>query len=89
MGYHCSIVERWNPYAKIRQDLWGFADLLCIRENEIKAVQVTSYSNMSARIKKISEHENVGIVRSAGIKIECQGWRKSGRQWVVRVVDLS
>ena len=89
LGYRCDVVEKFNPFAKVRQDLWGFVDILCIRDSEVKGVQVTSYSNMAARIKKISEHENVGIVRKAGIRIECHGWRKRGRHWEVKIVDLS
>lgn len=89
MGYHVTVVERWNPFAKIRQDLWGFVDLLCLRDSEVKGVQVTSYSNLSARIKKISEHENVGIVRKAGIVLEVHGWRKRGKHWEVKIVNLS
>ena len=41
-GYLVSVVEKWNPFVKIRQDLFGFIDVLAIRENETLAVQVTS-----------------------------------------------
>ncbi|MBI4326652.1 MAG: hypothetical protein HY674_15520 [Chloroflexi bacterium] len=30
-GWLAVIVERWNPYDRVRQDLFGFADLLAIR----------------------------------------------------------
>lgn len=84
-GYFCWIVEHWNHFARIRQDLWGFADVLCLGENEVIAVQTTSYSNVSARIKKIADHENVGAVRKAGIKILVHGW--DGKK--LREVDCS
>ena len=88
-GYLCEVTERWNPFAKIRQDLYNFVDVLCIREGETVAVQTTSYSNVSARIKKISELDTSAIVKLAGWKIVIQGWRKdkSGK-WVVREVEL-
>jgi len=88
-GYLCEITERWNPFAKIRQDLFNFVDVLCIKDGETVAVQTTSYSNISARVKKISELDTAPIVKLAGWKIIVQGWRKdkSGK-WVVREVEL-
>ena len=32
-------------------------------------MQSTSYTNVSARVTKIAEHDNVGRVRKAGIRI--------------------
>jgi hypothetical protein len=89
-GWHAEVVERWNHITKTRKDLWGFADILCVRAGEMLAVQATSYSNISARVRKIADHENVGIVRSAGVRIEVWGWKKSANgRWEVRIVDLS
>lgn len=89
-GYKVAIVERWNPYAKIRQDLFGFIDLLCVGNSETVAVQTTSGSNVSARVTKIAEHENVAAVRNAGWRIIVHGWRKnSAGKYVLREVDCS
>jgi len=88
-GYVCWITEHWNYYAKIRQDLFGFIDILCLKKGEIIGVQTTSYSNVSARVKKINDHDNVSVVRAAGIKIVVHGWHKSGTIWKCRIVDLS
>ena len=89
-GYLVAIVEHWNAFARIRQDLFGFLDLLAIRENEIVGIQVTSASNVAARVKKISTHENIAMVRKSGIGVFVHGWgkNKSGK-WICRVVDLS
>ena len=73
-GYLCWIVEHWNAFAKKRQDLYGFIDVLCVRDGETVAVQTTSYGNVSARVTKIAEHENVGMVRKAGWRILVHGW---------------
>jgi len=51
-------------------------------------VQTTSYNNVSARIKKILEHENYQIVLESGIKIEVHGWHKVKNRWQVRIVEL-
>jgi hypothetical protein len=73
-GYTCQVVEYWHAFAKIRKDLFGFIDVLCLKEGEIVGVQSTSYSNVSARVNKIADHENVGAVRKSGIRILVQGW---------------
>ena len=88
-GYLVAIVERWNPHARIRQDLWGWCDLLAIRKNEVLAVQVTA-SAVSERIRKIQESETVTAVRDAGIRIEVHGHRKNSKgKYVMRIVDIS
>jgi hypothetical protein len=84
-GYHCEVTEKWNPYARIRQDLFGFIDILCLGNGEVVGVQSTSYGNVSARLKKIAEHDNTAAVRKAGIRILVQGW--DGKK--LREVDVS
>jgi hypothetical protein len=89
-GHRCFIVEYWGAFDHKRHDLFGFVDILCLRGKEITAVQTTSGSNVSARVKKINEHDNVAAVRAAGIKIEVHGWRENAAgKWVCRRVDLS
>ena len=89
-GYKVAIVEHWNHFAQIRQDLFGFIDLLAIKPGEVLAVQVTSVSNMSSRRNKIADHENVGPVRESGIRIELHGWAKGANgRWQVKREDLS
>lgn len=88
-GYFCAIVEKWNSFTKQRQDLWGWCDILAIRENEVLAVQVTS-TGVAERIKKIEDSPTVAFVRKAGIRIEVHGWRKNVKgRYVLRVEDIS
>lgn len=88
-GYLVAIVERWNPHARIRQDLWGWCDLLAIRKGEVLAVQVTA-AGVSSRIKKIQESDTIGPVRDAGIRVEIHGWRKNSQgKYVLRIEDIS
>jgi hypothetical protein len=71
-------------------DLFGFLDLLCITaDGDVLGIQTTSGSNVSARIKKITNHQNVGRVRDANIGIHVHGWRKAKGKWICRTVDLS
>jgi len=84
------VVEQRIPNTNITRDLFGFIDLLAIRGDETLAVQVTSGSNMAARERKITEHENLAAVRAAGWRVHVHGWRKSAAgDWTLRVVDLS
>lgn len=88
-GYTVAIVEKWNPHVRIRQDLFGFIDLLAIRKGETLAVQTTS-TGVSSRIKKIMESEYLPKVRDAGWRIVVHGWRKNSKgRYVLRVEDIS
>ena len=87
-GFACEITERWNPFARIRQDLYGFIDVLCLGEGEVVGVQTTSYSNMSARVKKIREHQNFKAVTDASIRVLVHGWHKVNNRWQVREVEV-
>lgn len=89
-GYTCWITEHWNNWSKTRQDLFGFIDILALKGKETLAVQTTSAGNMSARVKKIADHENVGAVREAGWTIHVHGWHQDDkRKWHCKVKDVS
>lgn len=89
-GWTAEVVERWNPHARIRQDLFGFVDIIGVRRNETVAVQTTSATNVSARIRKIAESPYVAIVREAGWTIVVHGWAKRKGVWVLtRDEDIS
>ena len=75
------VVEHWNPHARIRQDMFGFVDVIAVRRGETLAVQTTSAANVSSRMRKIAEHPNVGAVREAGWTIRVHGWKKVGGRW--------
>lgn len=102
-GYLTAIVEKWvqnrgpgGEPAKggIRIDLYGYIDLLAIRGEVTLGVQTTSGSGVSARIKKILEHENLTPWLDGGTRtLEVHGWRKlvkkvNGRTWVPRVIRI-
>lgn len=88
-GWRVAVVERWNPHARIRQDLFGVLDLVALRGGETLGVQTTSASNVAARMRKIAEADAVPDLRDAGWRLEVHGWRKSGRRWVCRREDVS
>lgn len=88
-GYLVAVVEHWNPHARIRQDLFGWIDLLAVKDGETLAVQTTA-SAVAARIQKITDSETLPAVRKAGWRILVHGWRKNAAgRYVLREVDLS
>jgi len=85
-----TIVERWNAFAKIRQDLFGIIDILAIdSKGNTVGLQVTSYSNISARVKKITDSPSTPSLRSADWVLLVEGWHKKDNKWVSRIVDVS
>jgi hypothetical protein len=91
-GYHVELVEQTKRVGQPgamkvwKVDLWNFIDLLCIRRGEVLAVQVTSASNVPARVRKITDSPLLPLVREAGVRIVVHGWHPDGR---LRLVDLS
>jgi len=89
-GWQVAIVEHWNPFARIRQDLFGVLDLLAVRDGVTLGVQTTSGNNVSARVRKIAESETVPALRDAGWLLHVHGWRKGANgRWALREVDCS
>ncbi len=89
-GWTAEVVERWNPHARVRHDLFGFIDVLAVRNDETLAIQATSAANVSSRVRKIAESEHIGVVREAGWSVRCWGWKKVGHRWVLhKDVDVS
>ncbi len=88
-GWTVAVVEKWNPHSRIRQDLFGFIDILALRQNETLAVQCTSAAHVMERVRKIADADTVAAVRDAGWRIEVWGWAKKGARWECRKVDVS
>lgn len=86
-GMLCAVVEHYNTFARIRQDLFGIIDVLCVGDTTV-AVQCTSYSNMASRVKKIQDSDALPYLRKAGWTVVVQGWHKKNNRWVVRTVEV-
>jgi len=73
-GCLAATVERWNPYAKIRQDLFGFGDVIyCGDGIGIGLVQTTTASNVASRRAKVLASEKAAAWLRAGGKIKRGG----------------
>jgi hypothetical protein len=86
-----AICEHWNPFARIRQDLFGILDLISLSpDGETIGVQTTSGSNVAARVSKITASEHLPALRRAGWRLVIHGWRRNAAgKWVLREVDVS
>lgn len=94
-GWTAAITEHWNSYAKIRQDLFGFIDVLAFKDEFTLAVQTTSGSNVSARLDKIKALPAAKAWACGSIfrQITIHGWRKVGprgkrKVWECREVPV-
>lgn len=78
-GWMVAIVEKWNQWAKIRQDLFGFIDLLAVKGDIVMAVQTTSGTNVSQRLAKIQNTQAAATwLESPYRTIVVHGWRLAG-----------
>lgn len=75
LGYTVQVTEKWNPWARRRQDLFGFVDVLCLGDHEILGVQCTTMANKSAHLKKMLEHPNKDAWIRSGAKLQLWCWR--------------
>jgi len=90
-SYIADVSEHWNPFAKRRKDLFGFIDIVGIGYGHLLAVQTTTGSNVSERVKKISKLPAAKAWLRSGNEIEIHGWRKlkKGRvKWQPKVYCL-
>ena len=92
-GYFAQVVERFNAHAKVRQDLFGFVDVVAVHPSagRVLLVQATSHPNVSARVRKIVG-ERAAEARACldyGLVVEVWGWRKVGRRWTATVRQIA
>lgn len=76
-----AVVERWNPHARVRQDLFGFADVIAVVDGAVLLVQATTGKNVSARLAKLRAEPCRSRVRRwllAGGRVQIHGWAKRG-----------
>ena len=56
-GATVAIVEHWNPHVRIRQDMFGFIDVVALYPGRIVGIQCCARSGHAARRKKILASE--------------------------------
>jgi|TARA_R110000803_G_scaffold87355_4_gene154013 hypothetical protein len=83
------VVEKWNAFARIRQDLWCFDILAIKKDGNTVAIQVTTKDNMNARIRKIADAESTPHLRTANWTLLVEGWKKVDNKWKSFITDVS
>ena len=86
-GYIAGIVER-RISSRVKKDLFGFIDILAIKGDVTLAVQATSRSNVSARVKKCKASENLDTVLAAGWHVQVWGWYEKDGASLPRIVEI-
>lgn len=93
-GWLVAVVERFNPYAKVRQDLFGFIDLIAIKGDLTLGIQTTTGDHVAERIEKVKGLQAAAVwLESPLRKIVFNGWRKVGARgerklWQCREVTM-
>jgi hypothetical protein len=86
-GFTPAVVERWNPHARGRQDLFGFIDILAIHPDHAGklGVQCTTTANQAARLTKALAAPALQVWLQAQNQFQIWGWRRSrkSRRWNV------
>jgi hypothetical protein len=83
-GYHVAVTEKWNPHARVRQDLWGFGDIIAFKLGEpVLVVQTTTAPNVAARINKIEMNPIASAWLVAENAIHVHGWLKKKNRWTL------
>lgn len=90
-GMLCGVTEKWNQFAHIRQDLFGFIDIVAISpDHGIVGVQCTVDGSRAARRAKIAALPSSRAWLAAGGRIWLVTWGLHGERgkrkvWTVNV----
>jgi len=87
-GYLAAVVERFNSFARIRIDLYGFADVLAIRPGEFFAVQACAAASHAARRDKLLRTPGCRAWLEAGGRVEVWSWGLKGEHGKRKVYEL-
>lgn len=94
-NWTCCITEKWNRFARVRQDAFGFGDLLCCSPSMgIMLVQTTTTGNFNKRVDKVKAEPKAAIWLASGGRILVHGWSKKGprgkrKTWQCRYLEVT
>lgn len=79
-GWTAQVVERFNPYARVRVDLFGCIDIVALDPlaGEIVGIQACAGSSHAARKAKILAEPRMAMWIGSGGRIELWSWSKKG-----------
>jgi len=92
-GYQAQKTEQWNHYARKRQDLFGFIDVLAVSDHELLAIQVSHEDRHADHVKKVMA---LPVARDLAfhMNVEVWSWGKRGARgerkvWTLRRDQLT
>lgn len=99
LGWVAQVVEKWNPHARIRQDLFGCIDIVAVTPKDDRmfgrtiGIQACAGSSSAARVKKAMAEPRLKAWLDAGNFFEVWAWRKVGprgkrKVWEVRITQV-
>ena len=95
LGFVAQVVERFNPYAKVRQDLFGCIDIVAVREGcGILGVQACAGASHAARRAKSLAEPRLRAWLAAGGRFEVFSYAKRGgrgerKRWQLRREEIT
>lgn len=91
MGWPYAKCEHWNPFAHIRQDLFGLFDYLALDDKQgVLGIQISGYTGIGKHITKMQTKPVLEEWKKRGNRALVIGWRKAGTpaRWESRQVYL-
>jgi hypothetical protein len=95
-GWQYWITEKWNPYSRTNEDMFGFCDILCLSDCRTIAIQSCAGGGDYMRhVRKIRDNEYAIPWLFAGNEIQIWAWRQLKKKrggkakiWKPRVADI-
>jgi hypothetical protein len=72
-GYEPAKTEHWNHFARRRQDLFGFVDVLAVNENDLLAIQTSDGAHHAEHLAKILESKAARLLAHYA-QVEIWSW---------------
>lgn len=81
-GHTAAVVEKWNSFVKIRQDLFGWVDILAVRADRpgVLGIQTTTGTHAAERVTKAIGNKALQVWLEAGNRLEVWSWTKHKRK---------
>lgn len=93
-GWTAGVVEKWNSYVKIRQDLFGCIDIVALTPDGILGIQTTDGTSHAKHVDKILAEPRAKKWVESGGRFELWSWSKRGdrgsrKLWTLRVENMA
>lgn len=87
-GWVAQVVERWNPHAKVRQDLFGCIDIVAITPAGILGIQACAGASHAARAAKMRAEPRASSWLNSGAFLSVWSWAKRGARGEQKIWTL-